>query len=177
MTDPPKRYEWSVIFRWGFLSLVLYKKMSEKISLQLHVGVFHELAVMQHAKRQVQNPLKAELRVNWVVGLWPECSKVHHLKPFLWLCFPSPHILTWLFLLVCENSQFEFCRSCTLKWCASKWHLKIWQHFHQFHLGTLICILTEVSWIHVWQHYGVCGLEVSSSLGLHFWYLNLQLVR
>lgn len=142
--------------------------------------------------------LKAELRVNWVVSLWLECSKVHQPKPFLWLCFPSPHNLTWLFLLVCENTQFEFCRSCTLKWSASKWHLKIWQHFHQVHLGTLICILAEVSWIHVWQHYGVCGLEVSSSLGLqlfhrdfcimgpfqtlkclnvHFWYLNLQWVR
>jgi hypothetical protein len=31
--------------------------MSEKISLHLHLGVFHELAVLQHAKRQVQNPL------------------------------------------------------------------------------------------------------------------------
>jgi hypothetical protein len=37
--------------------------MSEKISLQLHLGVFHELAVLQHAKRQVQNPL-ADLKQN-----------------------------------------------------------------------------------------------------------------
>jgi len=140
MTDPLKRYEWSVIFRWGFLSLVLYKKMSEKISFAVTPWSFPWTGCIATCKMSGSKPscwLKAELRVNWVVGLWLECSKVHQLKPFLWLCFPSPHILTWLFLLVCESTQFKFCRSCTLKWCASKWHFKIWQHFHQFHLGTL----------------------------------------
>jgi hypothetical protein len=31
--------------------------MSEKISLQLRLEVFHELAVLQHAKCQFPNPL------------------------------------------------------------------------------------------------------------------------